>query len=373
MKLFFALVALALASCSHSTGKISLLAPEAFESTADDGTPIALYTLHAGNVTMQVTNYGARVVTLFAPDRDGNMEDIAVGYENIDRYINNSGERYLGAAVGPVANRIAEGRFTLDGVEYTLPRNNNGQTLHGGEFGVDRIAWQVKEVSDESITLLCTLPDGQDGFPGNRNIEMCYRLTPDNEFVVTYLATTDAPTVMNLSHHSFFNLGGEGTSILGHELRINSSAITPVDARLIPTGDIMPVEGTPFDFREAKSIGRDIASDDEQLRCGGGYDHNWIIDREDDGSVVEVADLYDPQSGRGIVVSSDQVAVQFYCGNFFDGSYTGKYGKPVIYRGAVALETQRYPDAPNHASFPSVVLRPGEEYTHTCIYKFYAK
>ena len=220
----------------------------------------------------------------------------------------------------------------------------------------------------------CTLPDGQDGFPGNRDIEMSYRLTPDNEFVVTYIATTDTPTVMNLSHHSFFNLHGEGCgTILDHRLTIAASNITPIDERMIPTGEIMPVEGTPFDFRTPHAIGDAVNDDNEQLRCGAGYDHNWIIDREDDKSVMKVADLYDPASGRGIEIWSDQIAMQFYCGNFFDGSHCGKYGRPIEYRSAVVFETQRYPDSPNRPEFPDCTLRPGETYTHVCKYKFYTK
>lgn len=203
---------------------------------------------------------------------------------------------------------------------------------------------------------------------------MTYSLTPRNEFVVTYEAQTDTTTVMNLSHHSFFNLSGEGSgTILDHTLTIAASHITPVDSRLIPTGEIMPVDGTPFDFRTPHTIGERIDNAHEQLRMGAGYDHNWIIDRKDDGEVVKFADLYEPKSGRGIEVWSDQIAMQFYSGNFFDGSYCGKYERPIEYRGAVVFETQRYPDAPNHPNFPSVELRAGETYRQTCIYKFYVR
>ena len=374
MRTFLAILLAALTiSCSNNSNKITLLNEEDFKTTVD-GKEVALYTLRNGDLVMQVTNYGARVVSLWAPDRDGNYADVEIGYENIDRYINNTGERYLGAVVGPVANRIANGKFTLDGVEYTLPQNNNGQTLHGGTLGVDRIVWDVKSYLENEIIFQCELPDGQDGFPGNRVIEMTYRLTDENAFVVTYQAISDKKTVMNLSHHSFFNLEGDGEgTILDHILTINSKAITPVNEFLIPTGEIMPVEGTPFDFRKPHAIGERVNADHPQLVAGAGYDHNWIIDREDDGGDYKIAEVYSPKSGRGMEVWTDQIALQFYCGNFFDGSYTNKYGKPILYRGAIALETQRYLDAPNQPSFPSVVLEPMKTYKHHCIYRFYAK
>ncbi|HIW53182.1 MAG TPA: galactose mutarotase [Candidatus Alistipes excrementipullorum] len=372
-KIFMAMLLLATTACTEQRSGIELLDPADFTTTVNNS-PVTLYTLKAGDITMQVTNYGGRVVSLWVPDRDGNFADIEIGYQNIGRYIDNKGERYLGAVVGPYANRIAGGRFTLDGKEYTLPQNDNGQTLHGGTLGLDRIVWNVDEVTGNSLLMSCTLPDGQDGFPGNRTVKMRYELTPENEFAVTYEGTTDAPTVMNISHHSFFNLKGEGNgTVLDNILTINASHTTPVDSHLIPTGEIADVEGTPFDFRTPTAIGSRIGEENEQLRNGKGYDHNWVIDREDDGTVIRVADLYEPQSGRGIEVWSDQIALQFYSGNFFDGSYDGKYGRPIGHREAVALETQRYPDSPNHADFPSCTLRPGEVYKHTCIYKFYTK
>ncbi len=373
MRNLFAILALALAMSCSTKQEVKLLDKADFETTVD-GKSVSLYTLKAGDLVMQVTNYGARVVSLWAPDRNGDYADVEIGYENIDRYINNSGERYLGAVVGPVANRIANGKFSLDGKEYTLPQNNNGQTLHGGTLGVDRIVWEVREVTESKIVFYCTLPDEQDGFPANRTISMTYELTPNNEFAVSYKAMTDAKTVLNLSHHSFFNLEGDGEgTILDHILTINSKAITPVNEYLIPTGEIMCVQNTPFDFNEPHAIGERVNEEHPQLKAGAGYDHNWIIDREDNGEILKVAEVYSPKSGRGMEVWSDQVALQFYCGNFFDGSYNNKFGKPIAYRGAIALETQRYPDAPNQTSFPSVELKLGEVYKHTCIYKFYAK
>ena len=339
-----------------------------------DGKKVDLYTLTNGTITMQVPNFGARVVSLWTPDREGKMADIVLGYENIDRYVNNTGERFLGAVVGRVANRIGAGKFTLDGKEYNTPLNNNGQTLHGGLKGVDMVVWDVEYVADNAITLHLLLPDGTDGFPGNLDITMTYTLTEENEFEVTYHAKTDKKTIVNLSHHSFFNLKGEaGGTITDHILTIKADAITLVDAILIPTGELMPDEGTPFDFREPHAIGERIEADHEQLKNGKGYDLNWVIAREDNGQGETVATLYEPTSGRCMDVATDQVAIQFYSGNFFDGTYNGKYGKPLKFRESVALETQNHPDAINHENFPSIILNPGETYKQVCVYKFYTK
>lgn len=370
---FIAVCTLLLAACGSQEPNIALLGKEAFEAEVN-GKPVELYTLHAGDVTMQVTNYGARVVSLWTPDRDGKNEDIVLGYETLDRYLNNTGERFLGAVVGPYANRIAKGRFTLDGVEYTLPINNNGQTLHGGLTGLDRVVWDVVSVTDNQLVLSYLHADGEEGFPGNLQIEMTYTLTPENEFRIDYDATTDKPTVVNMSHHPFFNLKGEGNgTILDHVLTINASHTTPVDSVLIPTGEIADVTGTPFDFRQPHAIGERIDADNEQLRNGGGYDHNWIIDRRAEGGIEPMATVWEPASGRTVEVLSDQPAMQFYSGNFFDGTSNGKYGKPQRYRESLALETQKYPDSPNHDNFPSTVLRPGERYTQVCVYKFGVK
>lgn len=353
--------------------QLELMKKENFQKVVD-GKKVDLYTLTNGTITMQVTNFGARVVSLWTPDKEGKMADIVLGYENIDRYVNNTGERFLGAVVGRVANRIGAGKFTLDGKEYNTPLNNNGQTLHGGLKGVDMVVWDVAQVTENAIVLHLLLPDGTDGFPGNLDITMTYTLTPENEFEVTYNATTDKKTIVNLSHHSFFNLKGEaGGTITDHILTIKADAITPVDANLIPTGELMPVEGTPFDFREPHAIGERIEADHEQLKNGKGYDLNWVIAREDNGQVETVATLYEPTSGRCMDVATDQVAIQFYSGNFFDGTYNGKYGKPLKFRESVALETQKHPDAINHDNFPSTILNPGEVYKQVCVYKFYTK
>lgn len=352
---------------------LNLMKAEDFAATID-GKQVGLYTLTNGTITMQVTNFGGRVVSLWTPDRDGNMEDIVLGYDKLDRYVNNTGERFLGAPVGRVANRINKGEFELDGVKYNVPQNSNGHALHGGNKGIDMVVWDVEYVADNAITLVLHSKDGEDGFPGNLDITMTYTLTPENEFEVTYHAKTDKKTVVNLSHHSFFNLKGEGNgTIEDHILIIKADKITPTDAGLIPTGELLAVDGTPFDFREPHAIGERIGADDVQLKNGGGYDMNWVLSREDNGQVETVATLYEPQSGRAMDVATDQVAIQFYSGNFFDGKYTGKYGRPINYRESVALETQKHPDAINHPEFPSIVLNPDEVYTHVCVYKFYTK
>lgn len=373
-KFYFALLAVSafLTSCAGDQG-VQLLPEENF-TTEVDGKPVGLYTLSNGDLTMQVTNYGARVVSLWTPDRKGRMEDVVLGYDNIDRYVNNTGERFLGACVGPYANRLAGGEIEIDGATYSLPKNNNGQTLHGGLMGVDRVVWDVIAADSTSIFLRYVHPDRQDGYPGNIVIAMKYELTPDNEFVVTYRASTDAPTYVNISHHSFFNLKGEGKgTILDHVMTINASRTTPVDKYLIPVGGYADVTGTPFDFRQPHTIGERINQENEQLANGGGYDHNWVLDRKTTSGIESAATVYEPSSGRFLEVSTDQPGLQFYSGNFFDGKSTGKYGRPLRYRESLALETQKFPDSPHHPEFPSTRLNPGEMYTHVCIYKFSAK
>lgn len=373
-KFYFALLAVSafLTSCAGDQG-VQLLPEENF-ATEVDGKPVGLYTLSNGDLTMQVTNYGARVVSLWTPDRKGRMEDVVLGYDNIDRYVNNTGERFLGACVGPYANRLAGGEIEIDGATYSLPKNNNGHTLHGGLMGVDRVVWDVIAADSTSIFLRYVHPDRQDGYPGNIVIAMKYELTPDNEFVVTYRASTDAPTYVNISHHSFFNLKGEGKgTILDHVMTINASRTTPVDKYLIPVGGYADVTGTPFDFREPHTIGERINQENEQLANGGGYDHNWVLDRKTTSGIESAATVYEPSSGRFLEVLTDQPGLQFYSGNFFDGKSTGKYGRPLRYRESLALETQKFPDSPHHPEFPSTRLNPGEMYTHVCIYKFSAK
>lgn len=374
MKRILVLAAVCILSLSCGRKDSFDLLPASDFETSVDGKEVSLYTLKGGDLTMQVTNFGGRVVSLWTPDKNGDFEDIVLGYNNIEDYINNPGERFLGAVVGPYANRIAGGTYTIGEETYTFPQNNNGQTLHGGLLGIDMVVWDVKEVNDSSIVLTYLHADGQDGHPGNLDIEMTYTLTSSNEFKVDYIATTDKATHVNMSHHSFFNLKGEGNGTINdHVLFINASKTTPVDALLIPTGEIADVTGTPFDFREAKEIGRDLGVENEQLANGAGYDHNWVLDRTADTGLELAASVYEPASGRYMEVWTDQPALQFYGGNFFDGTTNGKYGKALNYRESIALETQKYPDTPNHSHFPSTLLNPGETYTHTCVYRFDVK
>lgn len=369
--LIFALCAMFFIGCTKKN-EVKLMNVNDF-NTEVDGKKVSLYTLKNGFITMQVTNYGGRVVSLWMPDFKGSYDDIVLGYDNIDRYINNKGERYLGAVVGRCANRIGGGSFTLDGKKYELYKNAGENTLHGGEFGVDRVVWDVKSVTDNAIVLHTVLPDGMDGFPGNLDITMTYTLTPDNEFRIDYLATTDAPTVCNLSHHSFFNLKGEGNgSIFDHELSINGKLITVIDKNLVPTGRFISVKDTPMNFMNSKAIGKDFNVYHPQMANGNGYDFNWVLNKPI-GEMGFAASVLEPESGRVMEVFTDQPGMQFYSGNFFDGKTMGKYGKPLRTHESFALETQMFPDSPNQENFPSVVLRPGEEYHHTCIYRFGVK
>ncbi len=349
---------------------MQLLEKKAFEKVYQ-GEQIELYTLSKGGIVMQVTNFGGRVVSLWVPDKNGNYEDVVLGHPSIDEYIEPKGERFLGPVVGRYANRIANGQFEIDGTNYQLPINNNGQTLHGGIHGLDMVVWSVVQANDSTIVLSYSSADGEEGFPGKLDIEMTYKLTADSEFSISYKAVTDKPTIVNLSHHGLFNLKGEGNgTILDHVLNIKGDYITPVDSVLIPTGEYEAVEGTPFDFRIPTAIGDRINQIDKQLRNGSGYDHNWVIHRDGKKGVMRVASIVEPESGRVMEVYSDQPGLQFYSGNFFDGQVKGKHGKPLNHREAFALETQHFPDSPNHYNFPSTRLNPDEVYSHICIYKF---
>ena len=362
-------------ACSQKNGEqdIQLFDAEAFTAEVD-GKATSLYTLKAGELTMQVTNFGGRVVSLWVPDKDGDYDDVVLGYNNIDSYINNKGERFLGAVVGPYANRIADGTYSIGEETYHFPQNNNGQTLHGGLKGLDMVVWDVVNVNDSTLVLSYVHADGQEGMPGNLRIFMTYALTCGNEFRIEYEAQTDKSTHVNISHHSFFNLKGEGNgTITDNVMVINASHTTPVNEVLIPSGEVADVTGTPFDFREPHVIGERIEADDEQLKNGLGYDHNWVLDRKTPDQLEFAASVYEPASGRFLEVYTDQPAMQFYSGNFFDGKSNGKYGKALKFRESIALETQKYPDTPHHDNFPSTLLNPGEKYTHTCVYRFSVK
>lgn len=362
-------------SChNNNNNKPVMLEPAKFTTVLDEKN-ITLYTLESGNgIFMQVTNFGARVVSLFVQNSKGVYNDVVLGYDNINDYINNKGERFLGPVVGRFANRIANGQFIIDTTTYTLPVNNNGQTLHGGLHGLDMVVWDVDKISKNEICFSYISADGDEGFPGQLTIEMCYLLTPDNEFKITYRATTNKTTVVNLSHHGIYNLKGMGNgTITDNILTINASYFTPVNNLLIPFGNYEKVEGTPFDFRKPTQIGKRIGQNNQQLINGSGYDHNWVIDTVYTGIVKHVATLHDPVSNLAMDILTDQPGLQFYSGNFFDGKTKGKYGKTMDYRQGVALETQKFPDSPNCPNFPSTLLNPGQVYAHTCIYRFYNK
>ena len=364
-------VILAVVSCGKKTAK--LFPAEDFEGTVG-GQAVALYTLKAGDIAMQVTNFGARVVSLYTPDRKGNMADIVCGHATLDEYVNPVGERFLGACVGPVANRIANARFYVNDTLYQIRANDNKvNTLHGGLLGLDNVVWTVKESTPSSITLTYLRPDGQEGYPGNLDIEMKYSLTEDNSFRVDYKAVTDKATPVNMSNHPFFNLRGEGTEqILDYVMTVDADRIVAIDEMSIPTGELMDVTGTPFDFREPHTIGERIdMRDNEQIKNGNGYDHSWCLTGKE--PVHEACSVWDPKSGRCVTVLTDQPAIQIYSGNFFDGKTTGKYGEPLNFRTSIALETQHYPDSVNQPSFPSIILNPGDTYTQVCIYKFSVK
>jgi aldose 1-epimerase len=349
---------------------------ENFQSTYKD-LQTDLYTIKNKNgIVMQVTNYGAKIVTLFVPDKDGNFKDIVFGYDNIKDYLD--GDKYFGAIVGRYANRIAGGKFILDGTEYHVPTNDGGKNaLHGGDSGFNDAVWTgevLQTANGEAVKLTLHSSDGDQGFPGNLDVEVLYTLTDKNELIVDYSAVTDKPTVVNLSQHSYFNLHGQDSGpILNHELVINADYFTPVDQALIPTGEIRPVAGTAFDFRTPHLIGERIANGEEQIVLGGGYDHNFIINKEKAGELTFAASAYDLLSGRFMEVYTTQPAVQFYTGNFLNGSETGKGGVVYNYRSGFCLETQHYPDSPNHPDFPSTVLRPGEEYKQQTVFRFSVK
>ncbi|MCD0462567.1 aldose epimerase family protein [Roseiconus lacunae] len=339
--------------------------------TASDIQIVSLTNEHG--MSIKVTNYGAIIMSIVVPDKDGKLADVALGYDDIRSYTNAVDKPYFGAVVGRYGNRIAKGKFTIDGEEYSLPINNPPNSLHGGIIGFDKVIWDIQvEESKNAVKLSYLAKDGEEGYPGNLSCSVTYTLTDENEIKVEYFATTDKATPVNLTQHTYFNLAGEGEGdILDHQLMINANRFTPVDETLIPTGKTPAVQGTPFDFTTAKAIGRDINSDNEQLRFGGGYDHNWVLDKGGQtGELTLAARVVEPKSGRVMEVSTTEPGIQFYCGNFLDGRLIGKSGKEYVYRGGFCLETQHYPDSPNQPNFPSTILKPGDEYETTTIFKF---
>lgn len=334
-----------------------------------DGTAVEIFTLRDEQVEAQVMTYGAILVSLKSADRNGKRDDIVQGFDSLEGYL--SPNPYFGAIVGRYANRIANAQFQLDGKTYTLPKNDGPNTLHGGRRGFDKVVWTGKQIAN-GVELTYVSPDGDQGFPGALTTTVRYTLT-GNSLQIDYTATTDKDTVLNLSNHSYFNLAGQGSGdVLQHELKINAARFTPVNATLIPTGELKPVEGTPFDFRQSTVIGKRIGDDDEQLRFGKGYDHNWVLDNST-GKLAEAAEAYEPTSGRVLTVLTTQPGLQFYTGNFLDGTITGRDDKVYKRRFAFCLETQHFPDSPNQPAFPTSELKPGQKFHQTTVFRLSAR
>ncbi len=365
---------LSLASSLSSQGMRGTIKKESFGKTTG-GEQIELYSLtNKKGMEVSITNFGATVVTLKVPDRAGKAADIVLGYETLDGYEN--GTSYFGATVGRYGNRIAGGKFSIDGKTYTLPKNNGENTLHGGIVGFNKRVWKAREITakeGESLEMTYLSADGEEGFPGNLSAKVVFTLPAErNELKIDYTATTDKDTVLNLTNHSYFNLSGEGNGdILDHVMTLHSKQFTPVDKTLIPTGELKNVSGTPMDFNSATAIGKRINENDEQLVFGKGYDHNWVLTRAG-GGLSMAAEAYDPKSGRKLEVLTTEPGVQFYSGNFLDGA-KGKGNKPYPQRAAFCLETQHFPDSPNHPNFPSTLLKPNSVFHSQTVFRFSAK
>jgi aldose 1-epimerase len=337
--------------------------------TEVDGKQTDLFTLKNQNgMEVCVTNFGGRIVSIMVPDRSGELRDVVLGFDNVQDYIDNSTD--FGASIGRYANRIANGRFTLNDKEYQLPLNNFGHCLHGGPKGFQYRVYDAKQIDPETLELTYTAADGEEGFPGNITCKVTMNLKEDNAIDIQYEAETDAPTIINMTNHSYFNLDGDAASNSEHLLTVNADEFTPVDSTYMTTGEILPVEGTPMDFRTPTPIGARIDNFDyEQLKNGNGYDHNWVLNTKGDVT-AKCATLMSPKSGIVLDVYTTEPGIQVYTGNFLDGTLTGKRGIVYNKRASVCLETQKYPDTPNKPEWPSATLNPGEKYTSRCIYKF---
>ncbi len=336
-----------------------------------DGTAVALFTLSNGKgMEASITTWGGALVSLKTPDRTGKMGDVVLSYDNAAEY--EKGKAYFGALIGRYGNRIGHAQFTLDGKTYHLAKNDGDNSLHGGTRGFDKHVWTARELPGGALELQLVSKDGDQGYPGTLTATVTYTLTDNNVLRIRYQATTDKPTVVNLTNHSYFNLKGDG-DILGHLVMLNADKYTPVDSGLIPTGELKPVDGTPFDFRRPRTPGERINQPDEQLKLGHGYDHNWVLNREGPGLSL-AARIEEPGvSGRVMEIYTDQPGIQFYTGNFLDGTEKGKGGKVYQHRAGFCFETQHFPDSPNKPSFPSTALRPGQKYDTTTEFRFSAK
>lgn len=366
-----------LAACGDSDSTAPQVERQPFGVTPD-GDSVDVYTLtNANGMEMQVTNYGGIILSLKVPDAEGTFEDVVLGFDSLkaytsDRYRN--ANPYFGALIGRYGNRIEKGTFSIDGQTHTLETNDGPNHLHGGHEGFDQVVWEAtpyEKADSVGLVLTHTSPDGHGGYPGRLSVEVTYTLTNDNEMAIDYHATTTEATPVNLTQHSYFNLEGEGSSsILDHELMINAESFTPVDSTLIPTGTLQPVESTPFDFTTPTPIGARIEADHEQLERAGGYDHNFVLRRQDSDSLHLAARVFEPDSGRLMEVYTTEPGLQFYSGNFLDGSFTGKSGASYEQHDGFALETQHFPNSPNEPGFPSTTLQPDEEYTSRTVYSF---
>lgn len=345
------------------------ISKQLFGRTAD-GAAVDVYTLINDNgMEVKITNYGGIIVSLHTPDRTGAVGDVVLGYDHLDGYL--AKNPYFGCIVGRFGNRIAKGKFTLNGVEYALAKNDGPNSLHGGLAGFDKKVWQASGVITDAgagVVLRYTSPDGEEGYPGNLNVVVIYTLTNADELRIAYSATTDKDTALNLTNHTYFNLAGKG-DILGHTMQLFADRFTPVDATLIPMGELRSLDGSPLDFRTPTAIGARIAADDEQLRLGGGYDHNFVVNGQA-GVLRPAARVTEPTTGRVLEVHTTEPGVQFYSGNFLDGTITGKGGEVYPRRSGLCLETQHFPDSPNQPNFPSAVLKQGETYRSTTVFKF---
>lgn len=334
------------------------------------GTPVEIYTLKDANAEIRIMTYGGIVQSVKIPDRKGHVDDVVLGFDSVEGYEKNPGP-YFGALIGRYANRIGNGEFKLDGHTYTLPKNDHGNTLHGGTVGFDKVVWKAKEIPD-GIELTHVSPNGDQGFPGTLTAVVKYTLA-GNALHIDYSATTDKDTVVNLTNHSYWNLSGQGNgTILHDELKINATDFTPVNSKLIPTGALEPVAGTPLDFRKLTAIGSRISDKNQQLQYAGGYDFNWVLNKREKPTpaFAEAAEVYDPNSGRVLTVWTTQPGLQVYTSNFLDGTIKGKDGMTYLHRGAIALETQHYPDSPNQPKFPSTELKPGQRYHQLTEFRF---
>jgi aldose 1-epimerase len=337
-----------------------------------DGQSVDLITLrNQAGIEVRIMTYGATILSLKTPDRAGTLDDISLGFDTFAPYVDKS--PYFGTVVGRYGNRIAKGKFTLDGQTYTLATNNGPNHLHGGNKGFDKKVWKpdtFQNASGVGVKLSYVSADGEEGYPGTLSADVTYTLNDKNELIVDYHATTDKATVVNLTQHTYFNLAGDkANDILGHQLQLNADRYTPVDDTLIPTGELAPVDGTPFDFRTPTAIGARIGQDNEQLKRGKGYDHNWVLTRQGEGLSL-AARVVEPTSGRTLEIRTTEPGIQFYSGNFLDGTLTGKGGRVYPQRSGFCLETQHFPDSPNHPNFPSTVLRPGQEYKTQTVFAF---